>query len=304
MVLSLLFLVLPCTSVEARRGKYRWDANEPSPWAKYFQLTEEGVEHFMGKIAESNPEKAAELEKLRQEDPNSFEAELRKAVRKQMRSHFKDRKSRKDRGGEGGKSRGGSRGEQGKRGGKGYHGGPTESPRGVETDPEMARLHRRHGEHLEWLKENYPELAEGLTDLREKKPELYMKKLGRGFGNYWRIADAEKENPELAGILKDDLELKNRRDELVKSIKASADDTDKAGSLGELEDVLGERYDLILRQKQIRYEQLSKKLERFKDKVRKSESNVEKWKDAEFKKVNVKARIDELLGGKETFKWE
>lgn len=43
-------------------------------------------ERMMSRLAETNPEKAQELERLREKDPEKFKAELRKAMREQYRS--------------------------------------------------------------------------------------------------------------------------------------------------------------------------------------------------------------------------
>jgi predicted nuclease with TOPRIM domain len=70
-----------------------------------------------------------------------------------------------------------------------------------------------------------------------------------------------------------------------------------------LKEVLNHRFDAILKRKQIEYEQLLKKLERLKKEVEQRNAKVEKWKDAGFKNESVKARLEELLGKTDEFKW-
>jgi hypothetical protein len=60
---------------------------------------------------------------------------------------------------------------------------------------------------------------------------------------------------------------------------------------------------LIVRRKQIEYEHLLRKLEKLKKRVEGSEAKVDKWKDAAFKKESVKARLGELVGESDEFKW-
>ena len=60
-------------------------------------------------------------------------------------------------------------------------------------------------EHIEWLEQNYPDEAKKLAELREKDPGLYMRKLGLSLKKYGKIAEASRENPQLAEVLKEDL---------------------------------------------------------------------------------------------------
>ncbi len=165
------------------------------------------------------------------------------------------------------------------------------------------RMGERHGEYFKWLKKNYPEKAEKLAKLKEEKPELYRKKLKYSLDKYGRIAEAAKRNPKLAKVLKEDLELKQRRGQLCRKIRAEEDKDKKKELIKELKEVISSRFDLILKRKQIRYEHLLKRLKKLEEEVRKSEAKVDKWKDSKFKKENVKARLDELVSGAENFSW-
>jgi len=166
------------------------------------------------------------------------------------------------------------------------------------------RMRERHAEYIEWLEKNHPEEAEKLAELREKKPELYMRHIALSLKKYGRIAEAAKGNPELAKVLKEDLELKKERDKLLRKITAASDDGEKKESVEQLQEVIGSRFDLIVRRKQIEYEQLLKKLEKLRERVKESEAEVEKWKDAEFKNENVKVRLEKLISRKEEFGWD
>ena len=169
---------------------------------------------------------------------------------------------------------------------------------------EGRRTRERETECLEWLKENYPEKAEKLAKLKEEKPKLYRKKMQSILDKYGRIAAMAKRNPKLAKVLKEDLELKQKRDKLGRKISAEEDKDKKKELIKELEEVISSRFDLIVKRKQIRYEHLLKRLKKFEEKVRKSEAKVEKWKDAKFKKENIKARLKELVSGAEKFSWQ
>ncbi len=136
------------------------------------------------------------------EDQMSFEQEGHppKGPQKVRDGHGKDKSE--SRWGRGGGSRGGGRGER------------------------MQRMQRKHEEYLDWLKENYPQEAQELEKVRQENPELYMRRVMRSGRKYGRIAEAAKDNPELAAVLKEDLELKDERDEIVQKLR-SAEDGDK-----------------------------------------------------------------------------
>jgi len=295
----LLSTPLPCGAVE-KEGKSIWRDDEPKGRHKWWKLTDEKIERIMNRLKEADPKKAEELEKLREKNEEKFRAELRKVVHERYRKHT-GRRSR-------------PRGEPNKPFMKPYR--PGRGPRmghpgmpgmkergGMRMDMGMGmNMQEKRAEYLKWLKENYPEKTDELAELREENPELYMRKLWRGYKKYRRIVEAEKENPELAQALKEDLELKNRRDTLLRKIRAASDD-EKRELAKELKGVVSNRFDLIVKRKQIEYEQLLKKLEKLKERVKQSEAEVEKWKDVKFKNENVKARVEELVSGAGKFKW-
>jgi len=306
----LLAAPLPCRAGESKEENI-WREDRPR-WglrSQRFELTEEIIERMMNRLREAEPEKAEKLERLRDEYPEKFEAELRKAMREQLGGRY------------------GQRMEHGRRlradanrplkgpGGRGKPAGVGPGPGGPggrhgEQRREMTRgrMRERHGEFIdefiEWFKKNYPEQAEELAELRKEKPELYRRKLGLCLRRYRRIFEAAEENPELAQVLKETIQLNEERNELLRKIKATDDEAEKKELIEQLEDVVGQKFDLIVKRKQIRYEHLLKKLEELKKEVKDSEAKVEKWKDAEFKNKNVKAHVEELISGIEKFKWD
>ena len=157
---------------------------------------------------------------------------------------------------------------------------------------------------LEWLKENYPEKAENLAKLREENPDLFNRQMRVNRRKYRRIAEVSKENPELANVLKQDLTLKEKRDKILRKIKAATDKKQKQQLISELQGVVGNRFDLLLKRRQITYEQMLKQLEKLKKEVKKHEAELKKHKDKDFKNKNVKARIQKLIERTEEFKWD
>jgi len=295
----LLCGALPCVG-EEKEEESVWQEDEPRGRGggfRRFELTNEAIEHMMSRLAESDPAKAKELAKLRKKDPEKFKAELREVMRKRFGrgweepgrggGKYRPKKHEPGRGMEFGE-RGKARGPRGPAGGRGM--GMT--------------MRERHREFLEWLEKNYPEKAKELAGLEEKSPELFGKRYGLCYRRYRKIYEAFKENPALAEILKEDLELKERRDKLLAEIRAGVSKDEKAELVKELEKALGRRFDLIVKRKQIEYERLLKRLKELQERVKASEAQVAKWKEAEFKKTSVKGRVKELVGKIEKFRWE
>ncbi len=287
-----------CVAAEPGGDENIWLDEQPRRERR--QLNEEAIERMMQRIREVDPQHADELAQLRTEDPDAFRVALWGAIREHMEQQTGGRpermRGRREQGM--GFEQGGRRGEPGQ--------GPMARHAGDGRGREMIRerMRDRHGEYIEWLGENYPEEAEKLEQLRQEKGELYMRKLMVSMKKYGRIFRESKDNPELAAVLKDDMILKERRRELLREIRTTADEDKKQALIGKLEDVLSQRFDLIVRRKQITYEELAKKLAELQKEVKEKEAEVGKWKDAAFKRENVKGRVEKLLGKNEKFEWE
>ena len=174
----------------------------------------------------------------------------------------------------------------------------------ISRDRYESRRLERTAKFLEWLKANYPRDEEALAKLKNGDPQLYARNLDRLTNQYGYIFEAESSNPELGRVLKEDYELKRKADELCRQIRSEKSDAKKQTLGTELQDVIAKRYDLIVRRKEIAYEQLLKKLEDLEKNVRASKAEMEKWRDARVKQENVKQRTQELIGTKVRFKWD
>ena len=272
-VVVLVFAAMPCRAEEQQRRGLPDD---------------ETVGRIMKKLAETDAEKVKELEALRESEPEKFAAELRRLMRRRFRDDV--RGPRED-----GDMKGGGRRDRrpymvGDKGGRGPRGGGR-------------NIRERHREYIEWLEKEYPDEAGKLAKLREEKPELYMRQLRISQKKYGRIAEASRDNPKLAGILKESLQLRGERYKLLRRLKAVTDEEEKKRLTKELEDVLGQRFDLIVQQKQAVHEQMLKRLEKLRLEVKEKEAEVEKWKDAKFKSETVNKRLNELLSDKKKFEW-
>lgn len=166
------------------------------------------------------------------------------------------------------------------------------------------RRKKRHAEFVEWLQANYAKDHEDLTKLEDRDPTLYARNFEHLMKQYGYIFDADRSNPELGKVLKEDHALKQRRDELLHRIRHEKSGS-KREQLGvELTQVVARRYDLIVRQKEIAYEQLLRKLEDLQRQIRESKDEIIKWKDDELKQDNVRERVKSLTRGRVKFRWD
>jgi hypothetical protein len=162
----------------------------------------------------------------------------------------------------------------------------------------------RQAEFLKWLEEKAPKEASELAKLKERDTGLYQKKYELAWRKYERIYETQKRSPELAEILLTDLKLQERRDELVDKIKAAKNEKEKEKLMSQLEEVVSDRYDFILRRKQMMYEWLLRRLEGLQKQVNKSKNEITKLRDEQVKTENVKERMKQLTEGTTKMKWD
>ncbi len=231
----------------------------PGRQGRKFELTDEEIDQILKSLNEIDPAKAEELQKLRKEDLERFQFEIRR------------------------------------------HGGE-QFGRIVRQRIERWRNQRRD-EFLQWLEKNYNKEAKELSGLKEKDAKLYWGKSELINRKYWPIFEEEKKNPELAEVLKEDLELKKRRDGLLRKIKSTNNDKERKDLTEQLEEVVGRRFDLIIRRKQIEYERLLKRIEQLQKELEQSKAEIDEWRDEKTKKENVTNRVNELTGAG-SFNWD
>ena len=248
----------------------------PKDEPEHRKLTDQTVERIMQRLAETDPEKAEELQKLRDKDTDEFKRQLRNIQRERFAEHRR----------------------------------PAEPGFVMDDRPSGGRRRRgemrqRFVEYLEELEKIYPEEAKKLAEMKEKQPDVYRRRVGLSYRRYGRIVEKAKDDPNLAQVLKENFELKKERNELVEKIKAASDEGKKKKLNRELEEVLSKRFDALVKWKQMEYELLLERLERLKEEIKKSKVNIKKWKDDKFKEENIKAHIKELLSPEKDkkFRW-
>ena len=166
--------------------------------------------------------------------------------------------------------------------------------------PEIGRVimriwtERRREEFLEWLEKYVPKEAEDLARLKDKEPDLYTQKYELTWRKYDRIYERTRRNPELAKVLVADLQLQERERELRSKYRTAKAEEDKNELMAQLEEVVSDRYDLIVRQKQMEYEQLLRRLEAMQNMVKASLKDIKEWSTDEFKEKSINERLEEL----------
>jgi hypothetical protein len=163
------------------------------------------------------------------------------------------------------------------------------------------RLAERHDEYIKWLEKSYPDEAKSLAQIKETNSDLYLKRLKESFDKYGRLAHAEKTNPEMAKLLKEDIEIKSQEQKLLVQIRATTDENQKKKLTAELQTLVGKRFDVIVSQKQLRYQELNKRIEEMKKDVQKQQADLDKLKGK--KDEEVKKRLESLINKTEEINW-
>ena len=234
------------------------------PGRERFDLTDEEINRIMEGLKQRSPEKAKELEDLREKDPERFQQELRRHAGDEFGKVVRER---------------------------------------MEKRMEKWRQ-ERHAEFVEWLQKSLPKEAEELAKLKDRDTDLYGKKYELAWRSYGRIFEESRRSPELAEVLMEDLKLQRRTEELSAKIKTAKNEMEKKELTADLEEVVGLRYDLIVRKKQLAYEGLLKWLEELQNRIKESRAELGIWQDPKTKAENVKERIEYLLEEKKGFSWD
>jgi len=194
-------------------------SDAPQPPDGEMPAPDEGfLPKIIEKIKKDDPNEAARLEKLQKEDPKKFRMEIKKYMRQQRGTD----------GDEPNRFRGDKMQGQGER------------QMGM-MDREGIRQHvqEKEAEMITWLDKNDPNKAKELKALKETDKRAYARRMMFEMKNYRGIIEAEQTNPALAEVLKKDMVLKQKRNELIEQIKESREDY-KSGKFKKLHELMKE----------------------------------------------------------------
>jgi len=256
-------------------------------------LSDERIDQYMQHLRKQNPARADELEKLRTDNPEQFRIQ----VRGEFANHFRQMRQQS-----------GHREGEGRPENPDFPPSPAGGPKpGMPGQPGdnrgqwKERLEKMHNDLLAWLEKNIPDEAARLKQLREKQPEEYVMRTAELMRKYAPIMRAEKDNPKLAEVMKDDLEVQRQQNELLRQI-GSAQGNEKDKLTAELKTVVLRRFDLIMAKKQMQYDDLRKRLEELQKDVKVRESELETQKANKSKAVEE--RVAELVSRAQKVNWE
>jgi hypothetical protein len=258
------------------------------------RIPDDRINQLLVQIRKENPARADELEKLRKEDIEKFHGQIRAEVNRLLRQQPPH---------EGGPEGPQGPGQPAIPDGKAPPGGPGQKgQRGEPGSPDRwrSRMERMHDDFIAWLEKNYPNQAAILKQVREKEPDKYMERVLEKMHVYDPIRQAERNNPKLAQVMKEDLELQRLRDDILRMLKDNSKDREKL--LADLKEVVSRRFDIIMERKKLQYEEMKKKLEDLQKQVSAQEKELEKLKNN--KDAAVKEHFDELVNKAEKMNWD
>ncbi len=234
------------------------------------QLTKERLDQIIKSVSQGKPEEEKRLRKLHEDDEKKFWDEVRGFFER-------NRPSR----------RGPGPGPRGPNG---------QGPRGGGRWRE--RLQKQHEELLALIKENRPERARKLADLRESDPDRYFREFSAQRRIWGPVLEAKtRGDTKLADLLIEDVDLVEDRDALLRKIH-SADKKRRPKLIAELEGVVSKRFDLILKKKKLQYVALHRRLRRLQEELEGREQELEKLTGS--KKQAITKRVNELVPRKKT----
>ena len=293
--LMMIILVLTAVIGYAQESESAAPPAEPPPQTEShpvippegprFTLDESYIAELLEKVKQNDPNEAQRLEKLRQENPRLFQVEMRKLTFQQHQGSMEGM----------GPDRAGRRAAR--------MGEPEDESMGLRgKERTRDRLQNMEEELTTWLVKNEPGEANELAALKGKDPRAYMRRLSVDMKKYREIIEAEQTNPALAELLKKDLVLKQKRNELLEKYKGATDEKQKTELMAQLKEVTSERFDVVLQKKQLKYEELKKKLEELQKNVTKSQAELENYK--KNKDELIKKHLDELINQAGQFDWD
>jgi hypothetical protein len=166
-----------------------------------------------------------------------------------------------------------------------------------------ARRQVRNNRFLEWLKVNYPAESQSLAKLRDGDPQVYMTAFDNAMSRYGYIFEAERQPGTGNGP-----QGRSRTEETVGGTVLPPPRREIRGQEADprcrTQEVVSRRYDLIVRRKEIAYEQLLQRLTELQKQLTESKDDIAKFKDTKTKEENVRQRIRELTENKVRFKWD
>lgn len=226
---------------------------------KEFELSEPRIESILEEIKRTDPQKAESLQQLRQNDPKKF----MEAIRAEIGGALQPKPATDQ---------------------------TTSAAAGRSEWQEQ--LQRKYAYFMEWFAAEFASDHAELLKVREADTEKYVQRVMDTMAIYEPIMKAQKYNPALATVMKEDLELQKKRDALLLQIR-TADSNAQPGLVKELEALVSARFDIIVRKKELQNESLRKRLEKLAEQLDQQALELENLK--KNKTQTVEEHLKELM---------
>ncbi|MFQ5864558.1 MAG: hypothetical protein ACE5IW_04940 [bacterium] len=149
-------------------------------------------------------------------------------------------------------------------------------------------------EALAFLEELAPFRLKHIRRLKQHRPEQYHRVLVEVLERQRMLLDLEIDDPERAELIKKQIQLENRTEELAHTFRMSEDETEKAQLEKDLRSALSELFDLRELEKQREIERLEKQLKELKNMVKKRKDH---------RGEIIQKRLDQMLGKVDYLDW-
>ncbi len=227
-------------------------------------LTDQRIDQFLARLSKSNPDRAGELEKMRITNPQQFRWEIREEITNRFFQSVIPTPPAE---------------------GESKTATPPSPPAGG-SGQSAEEVQKTHHDLIVWLEKNFPQHA----DEMKANPAPSTERIEELIKRYDPIIRAEKSNPPLAEAMKEDIKNQMQCDEILMDIPY-ADEKGREALIKSLNDLLSKRFDLIVRKRELQYEQLYRRLERLQQELNKQKEEIDKLKGAKEETVNERVKV-------------
>jgi hypothetical protein len=234
------------------------------------ELSRESIDQLLSKLDTESPDLARQLRQWRKDDPFRFVLEIRRIALARNPIAAK------------------AAGRQPK-----SAAGETAVP----VDPARQGQWRQNQEKqitefMEWFRGAYPDKARPLQQLRKKDYEAFLNRISAVRRQFEPLMRAEKRDPELARILRKDIELQDLCGEVLGKI-AAAKDKDRRTLTEQLTRVVANQFDIIVQKRRLKYADIEAKIGQMQKEVDEQKRQLDQL--VQKKDQATRDRVKELL---------
>lgn len=234
------------------------------------ELSRDTIDQLLLKLDTESPALARQLRQWRKDDPFRFVLEIRRIAlaRNPKAAKAAGRQSRSTSG---------------------------EPAAGVNTNRQgqwRQNQEKQITEFMEWFGTAYPDKAKPFQQLRTTDYEEFLNRISAIQQRFEPLMQAEKRNPELARILRKDIELQDLCGDLLGKI-AAANDKDRQTLTQQLKRVVANQFDIIVQKRRMKYADIEAKIGQMQKEVGVQKRQLDQL--VKKKEQATQDRIKELL---------